>query len=80
MLGVMMDVPKPDAVRTARTVPVTIKGQEDAVRKAKSVVEAISKGMDLLIVALVSPRRELVVFLWCRPSGRAAAAVTAARR
>jgi hypothetical protein len=82
----MMDVPKPDAVRTARTVPVTIKGQEDAVRKAKAVVESISKGALLCpwcvcvwLCVLVSAVLAVTCGA-CRPSGNAASAAAAARR
>ena len=44
VLGIMIDVPKQDAVRTARTAPLVIKGQEELVKRAKPLIESIGKG------------------------------------
>ena len=43
-LGVQIDLPKADAARTGRTVPVTVSGPEDGVPRAIALLEGVSRG------------------------------------
>lgn len=71
-LNVLIDVPKQDEVHTARA-PISLRGQEDLVAKAKQVFEAIGKGALPLRARVfvcvchcaVWPKHSVRVRCWC---------------